>query len=644
MDCTYKTNKYRIPLLEMVGLTSTGKTFSIAFCYMTQERTHDYVWALDYMKSLLTDPVRLPGVIVTDKELALMNAVSQTFPTSCNLLCLFHIKKAVEAKCKLWVAKDDFKDIVMEQWTDLVNAETEQQYEKEWRNMCAMCKDHPKFTKYISETWLTHKEKFVKAWTNNVMHFGNTTSNRAESAHAAFKKMLRNSKGNLCDSWDAVDRLTTVRHNEIVASFERSINIVEHRFKSKMYVNVRGFVAEKALQLMHDEQNRGWGRDEVCGCLMKVTHGLPCTCALQSYVSIPYKVVDPFWKILSWEQVPVPDRQTSNRGDIQYDIEALVAHYSTLDDAGQSMLRRKVKELYCPQSSSLCPPEVKIKTKQSSKAKGSKPPTCEPIGSLRREPSHWELNESNATPTLAKCPPPTIRSRNRSSQASKSKNKNSIGKSPPPSIYLGYLPSFFLPYIDEVIDVVGDGNCGYRAVAALLGHPEGQNGWHSIREKLMEELEHHQYLYNTMWGFDIVQALHFRLTLPHDQMATDDKWMPLPEMGYLIATRFQVVFISISERSSYTYLPLIGAPPEVHTVIAVGHVPNHYVQLKLLHGHPIPYIAPQWPYNVLPPTTEWINPNQDRMARFALEHTAWRAAIGGPLVPNVNDYIDITKD
>jgi hypothetical protein len=34
MDSTYKTCKYRLPLLEIVGVTSTGMTFSMAFAYL----------------------------------------------------------------------------------------------------------------------------------------------------------------------------------------------------------------------------------------------------------------------------------------------------------------------------------------------------------------------------------------------------------------------------------------------------------------------------------------------------------------------------------------------------------------------------------------------------------------------------------
>ncbi|XP_004506414.1 uncharacterized protein [Cicer arietinum] len=38
MDITYKTNKYKLPLFEIVGVTSTELTFNIAFAYMECER------------------------------------------------------------------------------------------------------------------------------------------------------------------------------------------------------------------------------------------------------------------------------------------------------------------------------------------------------------------------------------------------------------------------------------------------------------------------------------------------------------------------------------------------------------------------------------------------------------------------------
>ena len=41
MDCTYKTNKYKLPLLVICGITSLGTTFYIAFAFPRQEKEVD---------------------------------------------------------------------------------------------------------------------------------------------------------------------------------------------------------------------------------------------------------------------------------------------------------------------------------------------------------------------------------------------------------------------------------------------------------------------------------------------------------------------------------------------------------------------------------------------------------------------------
>ena len=73
MDSTYKTNRYRLPLLKIVGVTSTQLTFSVAFVYLESDKVQNYTWALEMLKSLM-DGCMLPRVIVTDRELVRTNS------------------------------------------------------------------------------------------------------------------------------------------------------------------------------------------------------------------------------------------------------------------------------------------------------------------------------------------------------------------------------------------------------------------------------------------------------------------------------------------------------------------------------------------------------------------------------------------
>jgi len=48
IDSTYKTNRYRLSLLDFVGVTPTEMTFSASFAYLEGERVNNMVWALEW--------------------------------------------------------------------------------------------------------------------------------------------------------------------------------------------------------------------------------------------------------------------------------------------------------------------------------------------------------------------------------------------------------------------------------------------------------------------------------------------------------------------------------------------------------------------------------------------------------------------
>lgn len=63
------------------------------------------------------------------------------------------------------------------------------------------------------------------------MHFGTTTTNRVESAHAKLKRQLGSNKGDSEFSWNSIHTLLELQHTNIKASFEKSKTVVQHNFK-----------------------------------------------------------------------------------------------------------------------------------------------------------------------------------------------------------------------------------------------------------------------------------------------------------------------------------------------------------------------------------------------------------------------------
>jgi hypothetical protein len=52
LDCTYKTNKFDIPLLNILGVDHHGNSFTIALCFLDQEITENYIKAVQYLRDL----------------------------------------------------------------------------------------------------------------------------------------------------------------------------------------------------------------------------------------------------------------------------------------------------------------------------------------------------------------------------------------------------------------------------------------------------------------------------------------------------------------------------------------------------------------------------------------------------------------
>lgn len=178
MDCTYKTNKYQFPLLEIVGITSTNKTFNVAFCYMSKEKEDNYTWALTTLKTFLDDQY-IPSVIVTDRELALMNSISNVFPSTRHVLCSWHINKQVATHCKKLFEKRERWNAFYSDWLSVVNSEIEDQYLNNLKVLESKYSSFPVAINYLKTTWLNqYKDRFVAAWVDNCMHLGTTTSNR----------------------------------------------------------------------------------------------------------------------------------------------------------------------------------------------------------------------------------------------------------------------------------------------------------------------------------------------------------------------------------------------------------------------------------------------------------------------------------
>ncbi|KAH1193258.1 putative protein FAR1-RELATED SEQUENCE 10 [Glycine max] len=525
IDSTYKTNRYRLPLLDFVGVTPTAMTFSVGFAYLEAERVNNIVWALERFRGLFLRNDRLPLVIVTDRDLALMNVVKTVFPESTNLLC------------------------------------------------------------------------------------------RVESAHWALKRVLQNSVGDLCSVWDAMNNMIMLQHVEIKASFETSTHVVGHVYKKTLYKRLLGMVSRDALNQIASEVDRlrYLGNNlSSCGCVMRSTHGLPCACELSRYTagSIPLESVHLFWRRLCFTDQGLCETEVT----IKEEIEIISKRFDELDVAGKVTLKSKLREIAYPDHNSMCPPPQRSTLKKPMKRSQR---------STKRDPSYWEYVDAF-----------------HSVQSSNSPVKRSASCSQPPQPtriipMLDQFASFFQGFIRDVVDVKADGNYGYRSIAALLGM--GEDSWPLVRNELIKELGRwsHECM-NLFGGTERFEQLKLSLLVDGFSKVSVDKWMDITDMGYVIASRYNVILVSLSRQQSMTFFPLRSQPPpdsSGHRIICVGHVfGNHFVQVYLKDHCPLPPPALLWSSNCYSQAKQWAIPYISRMQQYT------------SLMSFKTHYVDLNED
>lgn len=144
-DSTYKTNRYNMALLRFLGLSPDNKPFSVAFCFMPQEKRPDYAFAIEAFKKHVIKDSPAPAVFLTDDEKAFKRAIEDVLPTTKQLICIWHINKNVLGKAqKVWNDKERSDDemkrrkfdnnhkLFMAKWSDLVYTYIEQEYDALW--------------------------------------------------------------------------------------------------------------------------------------------------------------------------------------------------------------------------------------------------------------------------------------------------------------------------------------------------------------------------------------------------------------------------------------------------------------------------------------------------------------------------------
>lgn len=227
-------------------------------------------------------------------------------------------------------------------------------------------------------------------------------------------------------------------------------------------------------------------------------------------------------------------------------FDLILKRFNASDYTTQLEILHKLGEIADPQSSFLIEPDVK----PNPRGKGHKKIDV----SMRRDPCAFELVQSvhdSHSPMGTQIPTQDSvkvhKKRPAKEQVYRTRTSTTYS-------YVDALPVGLKPYIRLIKDVNADGNCGFRAIAGLMGLTEAE--WGQVRRDLLQELHTHIEHYTHLYGsHDRIEELTHILSY-FEPNPGYHRWMTMPDMGHLIASCYNVVLYHLSAQQCLTFLPL----------------------------------------------------------------------------------------
>ncbi len=264
----------------MIGVDLAQRSFCIAFAFLNGETEADYTQALERLKLLYEQyNAILPSIILTDRCFAVINAASTLFPTATTLFCIWHANKAILIRCQpAFPEATEWKEFYNFQHS-IIGSPTEEEYTERFTDFQQKYVfGYREEVGYVKTTWLIpFKEKLVRTWVDQSIHFGNTVTSRIEGIHALFKSYLKRSTFDLFETWKTIQLAFLNQLSELQARQAQQQVRTLFKFSKTLYRMIYSWVLYKALKKV-EKQRKLFVKDPFPACIGTFSriYGLLC--------------------------------------------------------------------------------------------------------------------------------------------------------------------------------------------------------------------------------------------------------------------------------------------------------------------------------------------------------------------------------
>ena len=370
------------------------------------------------------------------------------------------------------------------------------------------------------------------------------------------KEALHSSTGDFCVVVDAIHRVNECQVHEIQTALEIDrFKWPTNAHEVPLFEEIKHLVSKKCFELLYGHWRKVVEKTVASECVdryWRICYGIPCVHDVQRFVDEGIQItpddIHPFWMDLTWDE--------SDNAILPY---ARSASYTASNEA--------------------CDPDLHPPERGSIRSKGRPRGRRNPC---RTNPLRSEQNLANFE-----------RAEARSGRHGRDRQSGH----PSDAQYSGFswgdnnVDPFMFRHIAAAVNTVGDGHCGYRALAQLMLRP-GEARFANMKGLLCNHLEHNDHLYAGcyMGGYSVREFVD--LQSYSGRVGGDRRyWIELPIMGLVFATVYQVPLVVLSWHMPFTCLPMYteqsnGAPHEAILGMACIGNQDYFAAVSMISLQP----------------------------------------------------------
>lgn len=333
IESTDRFNSYQMPLLHIMGITSTHQSLSLCYCFMQDESEYDFAWALCQLKSCFALNLCERCVVFTEQKWGLMHAMSHVLPQAINLISMWHIHKDILSNVKPFFATDHEWQRFVTEWRNLCSSETSEEFVERFGTI--QMHTTANIFEYMNSTWIVHKEKFIPAWTRHILHFGHLETFQVEGGHTAFKQWISMPTDNSARVYKQLLLASQQQRDRIADGmlYDRSHNLLQ--IEGPFWQAVLRRISHYALEQVFEQFHKAFLLDRNSRCTRSFINskGLPCAHfindLLASNMTLAIEHFDPHWHLdkVSFTSIDhlVPDLDRFCSSEHTVDLPVLTA-------------------------------------------------------------------------------------------------------------------------------------------------------------------------------------------------------------------------------------------------------------------------------------------------------------------------------